>query len=82
MKFPDNFVKQYKNFLIHKNATGEKVPNLDDQVRDFSSAVEYANSVLNERSISDLTPKKLFDFLIKIHELACPNLYKTLPQAK
>jgi hypothetical protein len=81
MKFSDDFVKQYKKFLAHKNATGEKVPNLDSQVTDFKNAVEHTNSFLNGEKISDLTAEELLSLLIKIHQLACPNLYKTLPQS-
>jgi hypothetical protein len=82
MKFPDDFVNQYKKFLVHKNLTGEKVPNLENQLSDFKSAVDYVNSTLKDKSISELTAEELFNMLVETHTLAAPNLYKTLPKSR
>lgn len=82
MKFSDDFINRYKKFLIHKNATGERVPNLENQVADFKNAVEYINSILNGKSIGELTAEELLNALIQMHQRACPNLYQTLPQSK
>lgn len=82
MYYPDEFVNQYRKFLVHKNATGEKVPNLDSQVADFKNAVDYANSILDKKNFEDFTTEEFLDFILQTHKRACPSLYKTLPKTK